>query len=70
MGAIALLMLGAFMSTSKRPAVVVCSVFRSRVVVAAVAVFQGSGSATVFGGAFVSDGFTRFLKIVILVGAA
>jgi NADH-quinone oxidoreductase subunit N len=69
-GAIVLLMLGAFTSNGETAGRVVCWLTIGVLVAAGLAVFNQSGSATVFNGAFVSDGLTRFLKIVILTGAA
>ncbi|MFT3731498.1 MAG: NADH-quinone oxidoreductase subunit NuoN [Hyphomicrobium sp.] len=70
LGAIALLMVGVFTSNSETAGRTVAWLSIGVLIAAAAAAFAQSGSANVFGGAFVSDGFTRFLKIVILVGAA
>ena len=70
LGAIALLMIGVFTSNAEAAGRTVSWLAIGVLIAAGVAVFYGSGTSTVFGGAFVSDGFTRFLKIVILVGAA
>ncbi len=70
LGAIALLMIGVFTSNAEAAGRTVSWLAIAVLVAAGVAVFYGRGTSTVFGGAFVSDGFTRFLKIVILVGAA
>src|SRR5690606_34484659 len=37
---------------------------------AGVAVLNGTGSEQLFSGAFIVDGFARFMKIVVLIGAA
>ncbi|MBS0253240.1 MAG: NADH-quinone oxidoreductase subunit NuoN [Proteobacteria bacterium] len=69
-GAIALLMVGVFMKNGEAAGRVVSWLAVGLLIVVGIAVFEQGGSATVFNGAFVSDSFTRFLKIVILVGAA
>ncbi|HET6389493.1 NADH-quinone oxidoreductase subunit NuoN [Hyphomicrobium sp.] len=69
-GAIALLMVGVFSKDGEAAGRTVTWLAIAVLIVAAFAVFEGSGSSAIFGGAFVSDGFTRFLKIVILIGAA
>ncbi|WP_045835625.1 NADH-quinone oxidoreductase subunit NuoN [Hyphomicrobium sp. 99] len=69
-GAIALLMIGVFSPNGETSGRNVTWLAIAVLIAAAIAVFEGSGSSTIFGGAFVSDAFTRFLKIVILVGAA
>lgn len=69
-GAISLLMLGVFTSNGEAAGRTVTWLSIAVLIAAAIAVFEGTGSSIVFGGAFVSDGFTRFLKIVILIGAA
>jgi NADH-quinone oxidoreductase subunit N len=68
-GAIALLMVGAFSSNGEAAGRTVTWLAMAVLIAAGIAVSAQSGTATVFGGAFVSDGFTRFLKDVILVGA-
>lgn len=70
LGAIALLMIGVFSPNGETSGRNVTWLAIAVLVAAAVAVFEGSGSSAIFGGAFVSDSFTRFLKIVILIGAA
>ncbi|RUP10094.1 NADH-quinone oxidoreductase subunit NuoN [Hyphomicrobium sp.] len=70
LGAISLLMIGVFSPNGETSGRNVTWLAIAVLVAAAVAVFEGSGSSTIFGGAFVSDSFTRFLKIVILIGAA
>ena len=70
LGAIALLMVGVFSKDGEAAGRTVTWLAIAVLIVAAFAVFEGSGSSAIFGGAFVSDGFTRFLKIVILIGAA
>jgi NADH-quinone oxidoreductase subunit N len=69
-GAMVLLMAGVFMPKGEAAGRVVSWLAIGVLVVAAIAVFEGSGSTTVFEGAFVSDAFTRFVKVVILVSAA
>lgn len=69
-GAIALLMLGVFSSNGEAAGRTTSWLAIAVLICAGLAALGQSGSASVFGGAFVSDGFTRFLKIVILVGSA
>jgi len=68
-GAIVLLMTGVFMKSGEAAGRLVGWLAIAVLVAAAVAVFEQSGSTTVFQGAFVSDGMTRFFKIAILVAA-
>lgn len=70
LGAIVLLMVGVFTSDGEAAGRIVSWLAIGVLAAAGIAAFEQSGSSTVFNGAFVSDGFTRFLKIVILVGAA
>ena len=69
-GAMALLMIGVFMPSVEKAGRVVSWLAIGILLLATAAVFTGSGTATVFEGAFVSDDLTRFLKILILVAAA
>jgi len=69
-GAMALLMIGVFTSSAEAAGRTVSWLAIGVLVLAAVAVFEGSGTASVFNGGFVSDGLTRFFKILILVAAA
>ena len=69
-GAMALLMIGVFMPGEEKAGRVVSWLAIGVLLLATAAVFTGSGTATVFEGAFVSDDLTRFLKILILVAAA
>jgi NADH-quinone oxidoreductase subunit N len=69
-GAMALLMIGVFTSSAETAGRTVSWLALGVLVLATGAVFAGSGTASVFQGGFVSDGLTRFLKIVILVAAA
>ncbi|MET1047610.1 MAG: NADH-quinone oxidoreductase subunit NuoN [Hyphomicrobium sp.] len=69
-GAIALLMIGVFSPNGEAAGRTVSWLAIAVLIAAGLAVFDQSGSSTVFDGAFVSDGFTRFLKIVILIGGA
>ncbi len=70
LGAIALLMIGVFTSNAEAAGRTVSWLAIAVLIGAGVAVFNQTGTSNIFNGAFVSDGFTRFLKIVILVGAA
>ncbi|MFA5956180.1 NADH-quinone oxidoreductase subunit NuoN [Hyphomicrobium sp.] len=70
LGAIALLMIGVFMPNGEAAGRTVSWLAIGVLLAAGIAAIDQSGSSIVFGGAFVSDSFTRFLKIVILVGAA
>jgi NADH-quinone oxidoreductase subunit N len=69
-GALALLMVGVFTTGAETAGRVVAWLALGVLLAAAVAVFAETGTASVFDGAFVSDGYTRFLKILILVAAA
>ena len=69
-GAMALLMIGVFMPGEEKAGRVVSWLAVGVLLLATAAVLTGSGTATVFEGAFVSDDLTRFLKILILVAAA
>lgn len=68
LGAIVLLMIGVFTKNGEAAGRSVSWLAIVVLVLAGVAAFEQSGSTTVFGGAFISDSFTRFLKIVILIG--
>ena len=70
LGAIALLMIGVFTKDGEAAGRTVSWLAIIVLVIAGVAVFEQTGTASVFNDAFVSDSFTRFLKIVILVGGA
>ena len=70
LGAISLLMVGVFSPNGEAAGRNVTWLAIAVLIAAALAAFEGSGSSAIFNGAFVSDGFTRFLKIVILIGAA
>jgi NADH-quinone oxidoreductase subunit N len=70
LGAIVLLMVGVFMPNGEAAGRIVAWLAIAVLVATGIAVFEQAGASTVFNGAFVSDSFTRFLKIVILVGAA
>ena len=69
-GAMALLMIGVFTSSAEAAGRTVSWLALGVLLLAAAAVFAGSGTVSVFNGGFVSDGLTRFLKILILVAAA
>jgi NADH-quinone oxidoreductase subunit N len=70
LGAIVLLMIGVFTKNGEAAGRTVSWLAILVLVIAGFAVFVQTGATTVFDGAFVSDSFTRFLKLVILVGAA
>jgi NADH-quinone oxidoreductase subunit N len=67
-GAMALLMFGVYSGERSAPAVTAASVAVLGVAVLAVAL--GGEDATTLGGAFVVDGFARFMKIAALIGSA
>jgi NADH-quinone oxidoreductase subunit N len=70
LGAMALLMVGVFTRGAEKAGRIVGWLAIAVLVAAIVAVFMGTGSTTIFDGAFVSDALTRFLKILILLAAA
>jgi NADH-quinone oxidoreductase subunit N len=67
-GAMALLMFGVYSGERSAPAVTAASVAVLGVAVLAVAL--GGEDVTTLGGAFVVDGFARFMKIAALIGSA
>ena len=67
-GALALLMIGAYAGERATPTVNVLAVLI--LAAAAVAVVAGSGGGTIFGGAFVVDRFARFIKVAVLIASA
>lgn len=70
-GAMALLMLGVFRDDTERNGLASGWLAAGILAVAALMVAaQGPGRETLFDGAFVVDGFGRFLKILILAGSA
>ena len=66
-GAMALLLTGAIAGEKAAPAISLAAILLLLVCGAAV-VLGGTGSA--FHGAFIEDGFSRFAKILILIGSA
>jgi NADH-quinone oxidoreductase subunit N len=68
LGAMALLMLGVFIGERSAGAVNLAAV--GVLILAAIVVVGGEESGTGFGGAFVVDGFARFVKVVSLIGSA
>jgi NADH-quinone oxidoreductase subunit N len=66
-GAMALLMIGVFSKNGEGAGRTVAWLAIGVLIAAGIAVFDQSGATSVFDGAFVSDGFTRFLKITIIV---
>ena len=69
LGAMALLMIGAFMRDGVAAGRTTAWLAIGVLLVAAFCTY-GSGSASSFEGAFVTDGVTRFLKVLVLVAAA
>jgi NADH-quinone oxidoreductase subunit N len=67
-GALALLMIGAYAGERATPTVNVLAVLI--LAAAAVAVVAGSGGGAIFGGAFVVDRFARFIKVAVLIASA
>lgn len=67
-GAMLLLMLGAFGGDKTTPVVSVLSV--GLLVLAAVLIAFATRDGVTFDGAFVSDGFARFMKVLTLIGSA
>ncbi len=69
-GAMALLMIGVFRPDNGEEAGRIMWLAIAVMAASGVAVTMGQGSVQVFDGAFIVDGYARFLKILILVGAA
>jgi NADH-quinone oxidoreductase subunit N len=69
-GAMALLMLGVFRPESQGEASRIMWLAVAVLLAAGLAVLQGIGTHQLFDGAFIVDSFARFMKIVVLVGAA
>jgi len=67
-GALVLLMIGAYAGERSTPAVNVLAVLV--LAAAAVAAAFGGGEGTAFGGAFVVDTFARFMKVVAMIASA
>jgi len=67
-GAMALLMFGVFSGERSAPLVSAAAIVV--LLLAAAAVMLGEGEGAIFGGAFVVDGFGRFLKVAALLGSA
>ncbi len=68
LGALALLMVGAFAGERSAQTVNVLAVIL--LAAAIVAVLTGGDAGAIFGGAFVIDTFARFMKVVALIGSA
>ncbi len=66
-GAMALLLLGAVIGEKSTPAISWGAI--ALLAGAGVATVLGPDHATAFHGAFIADGFSRFAKILILIGA-
>lgn len=69
-GAMALLMLGVFRPENGEEAGRVMWLAIAVMAASGVATTMGQGTVQVFDGAFIVDGYARFLKILILIGAA
>jgi NADH-quinone oxidoreductase subunit N len=67
-GALALLLLGAISGEKSAPAISWGAI--ALLAAAGVATVMGPDHVTAFHGAFIADGFSRFAKILILIGAA
>jgi NADH-quinone oxidoreductase subunit N len=67
-GAMALLLAGAISGEKSAPAISLGAIVL--LVAAGVATVMGPDHVTAFHGAFIADGFSRFAKILILIGAA
>jgi NADH-quinone oxidoreductase subunit N len=68
-GALALLMYGVFRPENDREATTVTWLALAVMVVAGYAVVAAGTPTRLFGGAFIDDGFARFVKLMILAGA-
>ncbi len=66
----ALLMVGAFAGEDRRAGAVTYAMAALMAVLGLMIAAQGAGRATAFDGAFVSDAFARFAKVVVLLSAA
>ncbi|HVZ04204.1 NADH-quinone oxidoreductase subunit NuoN [Hyphomicrobium sp.] len=69
-GAMVLLMAGVFMPKGEASGRIISWLAIGVLVLATFAVLEGSGTQSLFDGAFISDAFSRFLKVIILVSAA
>jgi NADH-quinone oxidoreductase subunit N len=69
-GAMVLLMLGVFRPEAQEEAGRIMWLAVAVLLAAGFAVLQGVGTHQLFDGAFIVDAFARFMKIVVLVGAA
>jgi NADH-quinone oxidoreductase subunit N len=69
-GAMALLMFGVFRPDTDRTGEVVGWLAIGVLAVAGVMIVREPGTASLFDGAFVVDGFTRFMKVLVLAGSA
>ncbi len=69
-GAMALLMLGVFRPDTGEEAGRIMWLAIAVMAAAGVAVIMGHGNAQLFDGAFIVDGFARFMKVLVLIGAA
>src|SRR6266545_3268251 len=68
-GAMVLLMLGAFRGERSAPAIHLLAI-ALLVVAGGIIVWLPAGKLVTFGGSFVVDGFARFLKLLALTGSA
>ncbi len=66
----ALLMVGAFAGEDRRAGAITYAMAALMAVLGLMIAVQGAGRATAFDGAFVSDAFARFAKVVVLLSAA
>ena len=69
-GAMALLMFGVFRPETQDEASRVMWLAVAVLLAAGFAILQGEGTVRLFDGAFIVDPFARFMKIVVLIGAA
>ena len=65
--AVSLLIAGAFADEEAAPTINLLSIFALGIAIAVLLLFAQKGEA--FGGAFINDGFARYLKILTLLGA-
>ena len=68
--AMALLVLGTFLSDAKAARTVSYGCIAALIIAAVIVMALNNGSRTAFGGVFILDGFAAFMKVLILVSAA
>jgi NADH-quinone oxidoreductase subunit N len=70
LGAMALMMIGVFMGDRSQKALSYLAILLFAVAAAVLWMGTGTGRAAAFDGGFVADAFARFVKLVVLAGAA